>query len=562
MAKRGSNIDFREGLGLLRAAFRAEAEAAKPKPEPAPPKAVLPFSPPRPAAKPQSAAGRQSQPQPAAQTKVGSPKSKVKRPPPRLGPTNVPPNPGKYANGVLEPLRRAAVAPARPRTPAELMGAEALTYVSARVDLSAMRGEAPCPTSIDADEAQALQACLHTGGELLHQTPEPDETGYLVGFDFGTSSSKIVVHQPGAGNLAYALTVPKTLRAVEQGLSQEHLWRSVVWYDPANGRLALAPHGTATPIEGFKTGLIQSTGHRMAGGVTHAQAATAYLAMLIAYVVGQHRREAPPGFDRSNQFSRFHFGVPVACKDEAGCSDEFKRVLTAAFHLAPFAEGLDLNLVKEALRDAKGGEAVSADTPFLLFEELAGVIAGYRASPDHRTGPHVIVDVGASTLDVATFHIPDGDHKVLVFMSAVGLLGAEALRAARQVDVPDPTFRAACAQHTRHVLSVTFHRKDADFFPLNGIPKPLLFVGGGRLTDVHDELYSNYPKGLEAPRRTPEPGANLAYDHDTDFARLLLAWGLAQEELDLPQLKPPSEIEDEVRRHRDYRDVYVDKDMC
>jgi hypothetical protein len=136
------------------------------------------------------------------------------------------------------------------------------------------------------------------------------------------------------------------------------------------------------------------------------------------------------------------------------------------------------------------------------------------------------------------------------------------LRAARQVDVPDATFRAACAQHTRHVLSVTFHRKDADFFPLNGIPKPLLFVGGGRLTDVHDELYSNYPKGLEAPRRTPEPGANLAYDHDTDFARLLLAWGLAQEELDLPQLKPPSEIEDEVRRHRDYRDVYVDKDMC
>jgi len=300
----------------------------------------------------------------------------------------------------------------------------------------------------------------------------------------------------------------------------------------------------------------------MSGGVTHAHAAVAYLGLLIAFIIGQHRRHPPAGFASVSHYSRFHFGVPVACKDEPGCADEFRRVLSAAFEVAPFAADLDLETVKAAHKRATADQPTTADTPFVLFEELAGVIAGYKASPDHRRGPHVIVDVGASTLDVATFHIPDGDHKVLVFMSGVGLLGAEALRASRDVAVPDPTFRAACAQHTRHVLSTTFLRKDSDFFPQNGIPKPLLFVGGGRLTDVHDELYSNYPKGLEAPRRTPAPGSNLRYDTDTDFARLLLAWGLAQDELDLPQLKPPSEIEDEVRRYRDYRDLYVDKDMC
>ena len=55
---------------------------------------------------------------------------------------------------------------------------------------------------------------------------------------------------------------------------------------------------------------------------------------------------------------------------------------------------------------------------------------------------------------------------------------------------------------------------------------------------------------------------NLQYDEGADFARLLLAWGLSQEETELPVLKPPSEIEDEVRRIRDYQDGYVDKDVC
>lgn len=556
MGKRGT-VDFRAGLGLLKDAFKAEAEVARAKAQQA-------AQPVRPAPPAKAVAARPHQQPAKPKPKLGA-KAKSKkpnRPPPRLGPTNVPPNPGRYASGVLEPVRRPAPVAPRDKTPAELQGKDALAYVAARIDLSTLRAEAPLPMTIAEPVILDLEASLAAGADILLERPTPDETGYLVGFDFGTSSSKIVVHQPGAGDLAYALRAPDDLCALEQGHRQQHLWRSVVWYDQAAGRFSLTPHGNAVPIEGFKTGLIQATGHRMSSGVTHAHAAIAYLGLLIAFVVGQHRRHPPAGFDGESHFSRFHFGVPVACKDEPGCADEFRRVLAAAFEVAPFAADLDLETVKAAHKRAAANLAITADTPFVLFEELAGVIAGYKASPDHRRGPHVIVDVGASTLDVATFHIPDGDHKVLVFMSSVGLLGAEALRAARRSEVPDPTFRAACAQHTRHVLSTTFLRKDSDFFPLNGFPKPLLFVGGGRLTDVHDELYGNYPNGLEAPRRTPAPGANLQYDAGTDFARLLLAWGLAQEELELPILKPPSEIEDEVRRHRDYRDVFVDKDMC
>lgn len=565
MAKRGSIVGFHEGLKQFRDNLAADATATEPISGGDNSKAEFASPVERPHNRPSPAPFRQSPNQAVKKAAVSTPKSKLNKPTARLGPTNLPPSPGKFSYGAISAPRRPNAAPIGPIPPADLPGPEAMKYVAARVDLTAMRSAAAFPTFVTEDEERSIQTCVRTGADRLRQSSVPDETGFLVGFDFGTSSSKIVIHQPGAQNLAYALSVPQTLRAVEQGESQDHLWRSVVWYDTNSKRFALYPCDRSKPVEGFKTGLIQSLGHRMTVGevtLTHTQAATAYLAMLIAYVIGHHYRSAPQGFDNSTQFSRFHFGIPVACKDELGCADEFKRVLAAAFRLAPLADTLDLSMVKEVLKSATADDAVSSETPFLLFEELAGVIAGYRASPDHRTGPHVIVDVGASTLDIATFHIPEGDYKISVFMSAVGLLGAEALRTARRVDVPDKTFRSACAHQTNHVLQFTRQQKDIDFQYENGIPKPLLFVGGGRLTDVHNPLYRNYSNALEAPRRTPEPGSNLSYDRNTDFARLLLAWGLAQEELDLPLIKPPSEIEDEVRRHHDYRDKYVDKDMC
>jgi hypothetical protein len=480
------------------------------------------------------------------------------------GLSSVPTRPGRFAPEIPDRVGPKLKPVAQIKTPADLKGKEALQFVRQRVDLSALKAETLPPRLFGKEEQRNLQAVLAEGAHLLSERPAPDEEGNFIGVDFGTSSTKIVVRQQGAGNLAYALPTPKALRVTERRRSQEHLWRSVVWFHPEQETFSLAPEPGFTPIQGFKTGLIGADGHRMTSvpGVTHAHASTAYLAMLIAYVLGPHRLNAPPGFDRARHYSRFHFGIPVASKDEPGVCKVFQRVLNAAFFVAPRAACLKLDDVRDALVSATSDNEINTETPFIIYEELAGVIAGYKASPDHRTGPHLIVDVGASTLDVATFHIPAGDEKVLVFMSGVDLLGAEALRCARSKGVPDPAFKAACNEHTQHILWITTQRKDRDFQRHNGIAKPLLFVGGGRLTDVHKELYSHYPKGLEAPLRTPSPGPGLKFDPKTDIERLLLAWGLSQDEIDIPEIKPPSQIEDEVRRHRDYRDRFIDKDMC
>lgn len=471
----------------------------------------------------------------------------------------------------LAPTVEASSAPqassVRPRqvnlASAILQGDADLNLVRERLAGMVFRGETEPATSISDESKASLTRYLSVGSELLLKRPDPDEVGYIVGFDFGTSSSKIVFHQPGAGDPAYAMPIPWELRVEERGRRQDHLWRTVIWFDPTLSRFFAFPAAGAMPIEGFKTRLLQSDASELLPGVTAAEAATAYLASVFAYAVGHYHLDAPEGFRKDSHFASFHFGVPVASMEDGDCADVFRRVANAAVLVAGQADTLQLKDVRAALEVTDPSGPVTGQTSCVLFEELSAVVAGYRASPDHSNGPHVIVDIGASTLDIATFNVLAGDSFIPVLYTSVELLGADAHSAATQRELDDDLFVRACQAQTEQVLTITRTRRDPQFASKNGVPKPMLFVGGGRLDPIYEQIYRAYEAGLGAPRRTPLPGKNLSYDQQTDFSRLLLAWGLSQEDIRLPPIKPPSQIEDfSSPPRRGSGNGFVSKDDC
>lgn len=383
--------------------------------------------------------------------------------------------------------------------------------------------------------------------------------------DFGTSTTKVVLCSDAA-DVDYALQTPAELQVEEHGRRQQHLWRTCVWFNDDKQVFQLTPCDASRPILGFKTGLIQGDGNRMlAAGISHNAAATAYLALLIAYIVGSdaERMELAGGSER--HYSRFHIGVPVPSLEEDARVAGFHRVVQAAFALAPHASALSLEDVQTALQRELGSTETTNDTPYQLFEELAGVVAGYMLTPEKAGGPHIIVDVGAATLDVATFHIPDGEHPLEVYESGVELLGAQALQCAMATGVPEPTFRAACQSHTHGVLSQTFRTKNYSFLPGEGGPtKPMIYVGGGRMTSVHQSTYEGYSRAYLAPMRSPGVGRWLERDLETDQERLLLAWGLAQDPGTdvIPRIRPPSQVVPTLRGQRHWEAGYVGAEVC
>lgn len=463
---------------------------------------------------------------------------------------------------VEKPKTPPAPGPSRPEF---LSGPKALSYVLERVDLKSLNVSAPAQSSVSAKTSAAVDRVVARGAKLLGERPDPDPMGYRIGLDFGTSTTKVVLCSDAA-DVDYALETPADLRVEEDGRRQQHLWRTCVWFNDTTQCFQLTPSDGSRPILGFKTGLIQGDGNRMLeAGITHNAAATAFLALLIAYIVGAdaERIEASGGAER--HYSRFHIGVPVPSLEEDPRVAGFHRVAQAAFALAPRATALRLDDVRAALQRELRSTETRADTPYQLFEELAGVVAGYMLTPERAGGPHIIVDVGAATLDVATFHLPDGEYPLEVYETGVALLGAQALECARAAGVPEQTFRAACQAHTSSVLSKTFRTKNYTFLPGEGGPsKPMIYVGGGRLTSLHQVVFKGYADAYVAPRRSPEVDRWLERDLNTDAGRLLLAWGLAQDPAveGIPRIRPPFQVEPTLQGKRDWESGYVASEFC
>lgn len=397
------------------------------------------------------------------------------------------------------------------------------------------------------------------GVKALDRNPAPDlDNGFIVGFDLGTSSLKLAVRQPyQADDPVVAMTAPTEL----QSNAHANLWQTVVWFDPVNERFSLYPVAGAVALAGFKTGVIggQSTGRVSPDlEVTRAEATVAFFAMQLAYVFGRYHSTRPLGEVGGQQFLGINVGIPVAAHDDRRTFDTFARLTSAAFKLATEARDLRLADVRKVLSQA------TPDLPpgFKLVPELVAAIAGYAVEPTSSVGAHLLVDVGASTLDIVAFNLIERS-RVSVFTAGVDLLGAAALDCARDSGLSDDQFKQACDSLFERVygLARSGRRAPSLFNPTNRRRSvQLLTTGGGCGTKLHGKFIGEMAKPSvlgDLPILNPYPPARIAPGNH-DHSRLLLAYGLTRDEFEILDLRLPSEIED-LRPTQANEPVYLSK---
>lgn len=400
------------------------------------------------------------------------------------------------------------------------------------------------PHSISRKSKSNIDRAVAAGAVILRDRPEPDEDGYIIGFDFGTSSLKVAYRQPYVADDPVAvITVPVELRSAKH----PGLWQSVIWYDPGNGDFSLYPLDGGIALDGFKTGLIAGQGSKpmpQAPQVTRAEAATAFLALQFSYMVGAYALEKPLYPVGADHFVLINIGIPVAVRDNKNAFTEYSRLVAAAYALAPSATSLNLQALK-----AEQAHAPSTLPPFLqLVPELTAAIAGYAADPMVQLGAHILIDVGASTLDIVSFNL-QAQLRASVFTAGVDLFGAAALEVARSAGVDDPTFTRACD----YLFEDVYGKARADtrapslFKPgRRRMPVQLVITGGGCDTDVHSRYINLLPKDQvlgAIPLKRPAPPSKILREKG-DQSRLLLAYGLTRDVTELHELRLPSQIDD------------------
>ncbi|RPZ84234.1 hypothetical protein IPC544_15905 [Pseudomonas aeruginosa] len=241
-----------------------------------------------------------------------------------------------------------------------------------------------------------------------------------IGVDFGTAFTKVAIRAgvdlvpvdwsavTGDESSTGRYVIPGFVHRASNG---EYFWR----------RLA------ETDIQGnLKLPLIE-----MAGSDECPMATLAYLALVIRYARAFLYRHPEVGRKLAARSLRWELnvGCPTEPHERPEVVDLFRRIAQAAWALAGANQLQEANITAAWMSGEAG--AGLEEKPGVVPEFVAQ-IAGYIGSPQVSEGLHALIDIGAATLDVATFNVVlptdlDSSPRIPIFFSAVRRLGTHFL---------------------------------------------------------------------------------------------------------------------------------------
>ena len=441
----------------------------------------------------------------------------------------------------------------------------------------------------------------------LHSSEDHGRTIQLViGLDFGTSFSKVIVGEP---RVRYA--VP--FNGYEVG-DRPFLLPSALSVLPDSGKCILASDGQDGRLhDNLKMPLIERDFSNEVRTLV-----AAYLALLL-----RHARtwlfNTHGAIYKARKVEWFvNIGLPTDSFHDERLISTYRAIVRIAWLLSVLPDDVTLPRALDLLTkdDAhphnlqeKFADHLLHDDRISAFPEFSAQLAGYVRSPRRRDGLHVTVDIGGGTLDVTVFNVHQSNEEDIypIFARRVEPLGVRYLATARLLasqqklnqtlspfdDLPSDTAfrkRFGITQNQLEKADLPFQKRivSAVAEPLlyarkyryptapqwdltsarYGEPVPSFFGGGGALSQFYAALLRGFlrrnppltlrasqlpvPDDLEAPGLTQK-----------DYARLAVAYGLSFDPFDIGQIKRMNEVEDvraEAPRST-FEDRYTSKEL-
>lgn len=444
------------------------------------------------------------------------------------------------------------------------------------------------------------------------------ELELVVGFDFGTSCSKVVI-QDAYRRKAYAVPFHGISCKQNQYLLPARLY--------VRNDCILSLNGGSSTFDNLKVNLIIN---RDKVCFTEANSGLKIRSKdLIAGYIALVLRDARKWFwethgeiyKGSRIIWQMNVGLPSGTYDDSPMLRAIRSAALAGWNLSVERREVTLlsvsEVMKEAERDLSGGSCTSKagidnghlhrDMVQAVPEVIAEVI-GYARSPMRRNGMFLLVDVGASTLDVSTFilHEQEGEDLYPLLAADVQQMGILRLhhervrhiagavetclgdvmrRADANAPLPDPSdylpringigatdtmFQERCAQVIARVVANTRLKRNPGAAEWDtGLP--VFFCGGGAGHALYRNATLSAGNRLTAmkirgilPIELPKPENLDAPELLSDqYHRLAVAYGLSFSYLDIGRIMPPAELEDiPLDRHqRDTESAFVSKEM-
>ncbi|MFP3937177.1 MAG: hypothetical protein ACLFVW_02455 [Phycisphaerae bacterium] len=417
----------------------------------------------------------------------------------------------------------------------------------------------------------------------------------VVGLDFGTSCTKIILRSPYQyGGRAYA--VPFAEAAHD---SSPHLLPSVLRLNQGH-EFVIGNGGEGSLYRDIKLHLVRAKtvppvdgqGDEIAADVL----AVAFLALGLRRARDWFLRKQKKLYDRFRLVWHLNVGLPSADYADENLTKAYRAVSEAAWLLSIANLAVTVQTATTVLRQVRSGRSPgTGDVAVEVVPEVAAEATGYARSQRRNEGLHLLVDVGASTLDICTFILREakGDDCYEMLTADVQRLGTMALYRGRvdgvheavsahvidlwsKCDPVKPIPESpedylpeskALAQHVvkageeyarncrqtlwRTIIDLKRRRDPNSPRWKDGLPTFL--CGGGSAMGLYDDVISRLSSELRRfyagtagldRYALPKPDELEATVDEASYHRLAVAWGLSYPEYEIGSITRPCDIDD------------------
>jgi len=443
----------------------------------------------------------------------------------------------------------------------------------------------------------------------------------VIGFDFGTSCTKVVLQD---SQRKESIAVPFDGVSSQ---SNRYLFPTKIYIN-TDGSIRL--DSGETEIDGLKVRLIQNPSGTLfedAGSGVVATAfdlAVAYIGLVLLLIRNWFLQIRSDVYRDIHLNWQLNIGMSSRSYDDKPLLNSMKMASLAGWNLSLMNKNpIFLSDVKSAIKItalqikqndySEEKEQLHPDYVNPIPEIIAEVI-GYVRSPMRQNGMYLMVDVGASTLDISTFIIYENEDEdqYSILVAEVETLGAFILHQYRietckkiveqklskllsacdgiaplpgtKDYLPEPTdddkaifgeaeakFQDECSKMIRKVIKTTKDlRNPVSSEWTDGFP--YFLCGGGAEINVYKRLFEDIEKKLENSKyklSLIKKGLPIPRDFkntdisERNFNRIAVAYGLSFPKYDIGNITPPDKIEDLVvnQKIRELTPYYIDKDM-
>lgn len=447
-------------------------------------------------------------------------------------------------------------------------------------------------------QTKQRQATTHTPWQPEESDPHGPRRQVIIGLDFGTAFTKVVI-----GDARTHRAVPALVPCPQSRFLQA----SCIGIE-SNGHCRLTTDSSLVDrlIPDIKLRLLDQD-----RDPETLAAATAFLALVLRHARDWLLQTHDKTYRGLWLDWLLNMGVPTDGYHDEQTLETFGQIASAAWAASMLPGAITLSACRSCVDQVIDGRPDlpaglnSDDMPFLspdklsVIPEFTAQIAGYTRSPRRRDDLHMLVDVGAGTLDVALFNIGshDGEDRYSIFEKEVSLLGAHKLaehrvtRAGSNLYI-DPFSPLPVRHEFCELLNIdekTLAEIDNPFSSevgshlwqaINRVKRvryptsrrwheegvPIFLCGGGSRIDFYQQaarrLCETTPRSAKChlqpmppPHDLDAPGLDQEMTH-----RLSVAYGLSFDPLDLGETIKADDVPDmQLEPGRRIEDNYVDK---